>query len=45
MINNGFNSHNVGIQCIETFSRGFLLGSKEGCFALWLKDEENEMTD
>lgn len=45
MISHGFNSPGVGIKCIETFSRGFLLGSKDGCFALWIKDEENEMTD
>lgn len=45
MISNGFNSLNLGIQCIETFSRGFLLGSKTGSFALWIKDEENDMQD
>lgn len=45
MIQHGFSTPDIGIKCIETFSRGFLLGSKDGCFALWIKDEENEMTD
>lgn len=42
IIQNGFNEPDIKIVCLTTFSKGFIVGSEYGSFALWVKSEENE---
>ncbi len=42
IIQNGFNEPDIRIVCLTTFSKGFIIGSEYGSFALWVKCEETE---
>lgn len=42
-INCGFSDiYGLGITCLIAFSKGFIIGSDNGYFALWVKSDDKE---